>query len=243
MEAAMKCTSRDQIDYLIELQQKEEAAAALESQLKQLPRQLQILDERLSEYEQAVSSHRKIVEDLKKTYRELDAEMQVNQGRIKKRREQLDAVKTNKEYQALLKDIEEIKKVNSRTEDKAIECMDQMETAEDIVRKKEKDFALAREAADREKQDLSARADEQQEELTELISGKDSIRLKIVPELLEQYDFIKSQVGGTTVIAEARDAVCLGCHMNIPPQMYNELHRENEIRICPHCHRMLYVVY
>lgn len=238
----MKCTSRDQIEYMVELQQKETAAAKIATELKRLPVQLAAIDAGLAEFEKSVSSHKQIVDALKKTYRELEAEMQSNQARIKKRQEQLDAVKTNKEYQAILKDIGEIKKINSRMEDKAIECMDQVETAETIVREKEEACVLARETADRQKQELTAAADEREKELAELNSAQAGIRLNIEPDMLSQYELIKSQVDRGVVIAEAKNAVCMGCHMNIPPQMYNELHRENEIRICPHCHRMLYVV-
>ncbi len=237
----MKCTSRDQIEYMIELQQEETAAAKIRVQLEQLPKQIEALENTLAEFEQSVSSHKTIVEDLKKNYRGLEAEMQTNLGRIKKRQEQLDAVKTNKEYQALLKDIEEIKKINSRMEDKAIECMDQIEAAERIVGEKEEAQAAAREDIQRQQEGLAAEAGERKKELAELDLKQQAIRQRIDPDLMEQYEFIKSQVGGR-VIAQAKNSVCLGCHMNIPPQMYNELHRENEIRICPHCHRMLYVL-
>jgi hypothetical protein len=36
------------------------------------------------------------------------------------------------------------------------------------------------------------------------------------------------------------DAVCQGCHMNIPPQMYNELQRGDNLTKCPMCQRLIY---
>ncbi|HFB84009.1 MAG TPA: hypothetical protein ENJ72_04385, partial [Thermodesulfatator sp.] len=36
------------------------------------------------------------------------------------------------------------------------------------------------------------------------------------------------------------DAICEGCHMNIPPQLYNELMRDNRLMECPLCQRIIY---
>jgi uncharacterized protein len=42
-------------------------------------------------------------------------------------------------------------------------------------------------------------------------------------------------------IVEARNGTCLGCNMQLPPQMFNSLFRTQEIQSCPHCNRLLFV--
>ena len=42
------------------------------------------------------------------------------------------------------------------------------------------------------------------------------------------------------VVVEARGGICLGCHINLPPQMFNELQRYREVRQCPSCHRIVF---
>ena len=40
--------------------------------------------------------------------------------------------------------------------------------------------------------------------------------------------------------AETQAGTCLGCHMHLPPQFFNELQRARDIRLCPNCHRILF---
>ncbi|HEU0265389.1 MAG TPA: C4-type zinc ribbon domain-containing protein [Geobacterales bacterium] len=42
-------------------------------------------------------------------------------------------------------------------------------------------------------------------------------------------------------LAEARDGSCLGCNLNLPPQLYNSLFRYEDLVTCPHCQRVLTV--
>ncbi len=55
------------------------------------------------------------------------------------------------------------------------------------------------------------------------------------------FNRVKSQQPDERAIVQGvTDAVCQGCHMNIPPQMYNELQREDSLKMCPSCERIIY---
>ncbi len=238
----MKQITRDQIELLIELQKKEIEAETIQYELDKQPAKMAQITSVLKKFEEEIEKQTAALEDLKKGYRSFDDIIADNQARIKKREEQLRAVTTNKEYQAILKEIADIKKINSRIEDETIECLDKIDAAEKAVKEHEKNYAVEEENINQQKTALEIEADGQEKLLEGLLSEKDAISEKIDPELMKQYDFIKSQARGIAIV-EVKEAVCQGCNMNIPPQMYNELHRENELRICPHCHRMLYVLY
>jgi len=237
----MNKVTREQIELLIELQQKETAAAKVQHALNQLPAKMAEVESGLKVIEEAINSKKEKLDELKKAYRSYDAEIQVNQGRIKKREEQLRSVTTNKEYQAILKEISEIKKASSRIEDETLACLDQIDAAESEVKENE-DARLAEEKeVNEQKSVFEADAETERRSLDELLAERDGISEKIDPELLKHYEMIKSQCRGIAIV-QVKNAICLGCNMNIPPQMYNELHRENEMHTCPHCHRMLYVI-
>ncbi len=237
----MKQITRDQIELLIELQKKEVEAEAIQSELDKQPAKLAQITLVLKKFEEEIEKQTAALEDLQKGYRSFDDVIADNQARIKKREEQLRAITTNKEYQAILKEIAEIKKTNSRIEDETIECLDKIDAAEKAVKEHEKNYAIEKENINQQKTDLELEVDAQRKLLDGLLSEKNILVEQIDPELMKQYNFIKSQARGIAIV-EVKEAVCLGCNMNIPPQMYNELHRENELRICPHCHRMLYVL-
>lgn len=234
--------SREQIELLIALQETEAAAAKIQVMLDALPLKITELEAGLKEFEDAIALEKETLAELKKAYRSWDAEIQTNQTRVKKREEQLRAVKTNKEYQVILKEIDEIKKANSRIEDETIACLDKIDAAENAV--KEKQAACLAEEAEmaRQKAVFSAEADADRQALNELLGKRNALCEKIDDNIMRLYENIKANARGIAVV-QVKNCICTGCHMNIPPQMYNELHRENELRTCPHCHRMLYVVH
>lgn len=227
-----------QISLLIELQECETNAAKRRAALDALPARIAEIAEGLKPFETAIAEQKERVLELKKVYRANDADIRANHERVKKREVQLRLVKTNKEYQAILKEIEEIKKIISRLEDETIVFLDQMDAAEKAIAEKERDHAVEAEAAARRTADLETEAGEHRAALEGLLLEREDLARRIDQSLFREYEFAKSR--GVGIVA-VRDAICSGCNMNIPPQMYNELHRENELRNCPHCRRMIYV--
>jgi predicted nucleic acid-binding Zn-ribbon protein len=233
--------SKEQIALLVELQVKETAAAKIQSALDALPVKIAEIAAVLKTFEAAVEAQKEQLAELKKLYRSYDTDIRSNQERVKKREEQLRACTTNKEYQAILKEIDEIKKASSRIDDDTIACLEKIDAAENGIKEKEAEYASESEDITRQTAELEAEANVKRQSLDEILSVRQSLIEKIVPALFKDYEFTKSQARGVA-IAEVKECICSGCHMNIPPQMYNELHRGDELRICPHCHRMLYVI-
>ncbi|MCD6585441.1 MAG: hypothetical protein J7K96_06740 [Desulfobacteraceae bacterium] len=237
----MKKITRDQIELLIELQEQEVAVAKIQSEIDGLPVKIEQILSGLKEFEEKILIKKESLSELKKLYRSYDAEIQTNQERVKKREEQLRLVTTNKEYQAILKEIDEIKKTSSRIEDETIECLDKIDSAENDVEEKEAEYLTEAAAMNQQKSVFEADADSGRRSLDKLLAQRDKILTKIEPELIKQYELVNSFARGIAIV-QVKDCICMGCNMNIPPQMYNELHRENELKTCPHCHRMLYVI-
>jgi uncharacterized protein len=233
--------TREQIQLLIALQDKEAAALKIEVVLDGLPAKIAALEVGLKEFEDAIAREKETLAELKKAYRSWDAEIQINQARVKKREEQLRAVKTNKEYQVILKEVEEIKKISSRIEDETIVCLEKIDAAENAVTEKQAAYLAEETEVKQQKAIFMTEADQQRQALNELLVQRDSLCEKIDDKIMRLYQNIKANARGIAVV-QVKNCICMGCHMNIPPQMYNELHRENELRTCPHCHRMLYVV-
>jgi predicted nucleic acid-binding Zn-ribbon protein len=50
---------------------------------------------------------------------------------------------------------------------------------------------------------------------------------------------LKEKRNGIAIVLVKNEG-CQGCYVNIPPQMYNEVQKNNEIILCPNCHRILY---
>jgi predicted nucleic acid-binding Zn-ribbon protein len=237
----MEKISRDQIELLAQLQEKELEASKIDAILKKLPEKIEAMTMSLKKFEAAVDARKEALSNLKKTYRSFEMDMQSHQSRIKKREEQLRAVKTNKEYQAILAEIEEIKQLISKIEDETLACLDKMDASEKEVQAKVNEYMIEKENIEAGKASLEQEAALERKKLEQIVAERDRLCELVDPQLLKEYQFIKSIAGGLAIV-EVKNSVCLGCNMNIPHQMYNELHRGNELRNCPHCHRLLYVI-
>ncbi len=237
----MTSITRENLELMIELQSTEIEAAGIEAVLAVLPEQAAALESELADATAIVASRKSQAAELKKKYRELEAEFEKGQARRQKRQTQLHSVKTNKDYQALLKEIEDIGSACSRMEDEMLECLDDIEDAEKALADAESTYGEKKAHIERKNREIEKQAGVEKEKLQLLQSTIARIADRLDPKLKRQYDTIKQNSGGVAIVS-VNGAVCKGCHLNIPPQLYNELHRENELRLCPHCYRMIYVL-
>ncbi len=236
----MESISKEQIAILLDYQNIEIEADNINAVLSSLPEKIDALDHKLSIVEQEIKEKEEALEALKKVYREDESDVQMNLSLAQKSDEKLMAVKTNKEYQATLKEIEKLKLANSKIEDKMLENLDRIEESEKGIEEKRRAFSKLKDEIQVEKSVIEQTTVDKKGELANLDERKMIVSAKIEPELLDRYSKLRNQLNGAAV-AVVRDAVCYGCHMNIPPQMYNELHQTDTLKFCPHCYRILYV--
>ncbi|MBU0767648.1 MAG: hypothetical protein KJ687_00940, partial [Proteobacteria bacterium] len=158
----------------------------------------------------------------------------------KKSQERLRSVKTNKEYQSMLKEIEDVTSKNSLIEDKMIECLERIDETEEIIAKKKNEYLQFSDRIKSEKQSIEHEAGIDKKKLDELDMDRKNVSSLIDSQLFKKYIVIKEQQGGLAVVP-VKDAVCHGCNVNLPPQLYNELFRCDSLRFCPNCHRIIYL--
>ncbi|MHB8772031.1 MAG: zinc ribbon domain-containing protein [Syntrophales bacterium] len=231
---------REEMALLIELQKAESAAGRIQARKKELPEQLEALEKEFGAVCAVMDAEREQLEGLRKRRREKDAQLQTGQDTLKRTRERLLDVKTNKEYQSMLKEIETIEAKNSRTEDEIISLLDELDQVERAVKTKEEELKTGRTGFEEEKARLAQELDSLTEELAVSVRSSEEIRGRIPAQLLKKYEQIKAVGRGLAVVSVWKE-VCGGCHMSIPPQMYNDLQKSTKIlNTCPNCNRILY---
>lgn len=230
---------QDQINILVKVQGVEGEILQAGRQLTALNDETVALDQAVAERETLVSAEKEALDDLKKSYRELESESKINAGMIVKSNEKLRSVKTNKEYQSILKEIEDIRKKNSGIEDRMLEQLEKIESAEAAVKEKEAELAGLIQSYREKKDTLVAKAQRERQAVEALNEKKARISVEADPKIINILDDVKRKVRGMPVVP-VQQAICTGCHMNIPAQLFNELQRFDEIRFCPHCHRIIY---
>jgi predicted nucleic acid-binding Zn-ribbon protein len=230
---------KQKLETLLKLQETEMEIERLNSILDAVPEKLAALDAEKTSLREAYEKEADEMASLKKKYRDLESDVQTNTDRAAKSQEKLTAVKTNKEYQAILKEIDEFKEKNASIEDEMILYLEKMETAEADFAKKGEDLKLVEGQIEADKNSIREKAEEEQRKLASARELKQALSDDVDEYLKSEYDRTKKIVK-TRALVPVVKATCQGCHLNIPPQMFIELQRGGELKYCPHCDRIIF---
>ena len=230
---------QEQLLLLIELQKADSAIRTLNVRKTKLPEKIAELERNLVVSTAAVDAVKNRHEELTKRQREKETDLKKGQDTLKKTQERLTEVKTNKEYQAVLKEIELIKAKSGEREDEIISTLEEADRVRGEVKVKEAALEEYRQEYEKERKTVEAELGNLDNELLILRQKNDEIRKQIAGDILRRYESILGLRNGIAVV-EVWKEVCRGCHMNIPPQLYNELPKATELISCPNCNRIIY---
>jgi uncharacterized protein len=230
---------RAQIETLNKLQAVDDKLHKLRLELSQVDANLADLDSRLTDSQTEVAGLSEKLEEARKAYREGELDIKSNQETIRKSDTKLRQVKTNKEYQATLREIDELKRKNSALEDDLLGLLDTIESAEKDLAEREQSANQRKNEILAQQKTIRAEADEKKHLMTALSTERDDIAATLPKSVINQVEDIKSHAG-RPIIASVSASICSGCNMSIPPQLYNELQRFDSIKRCPLCQRIIY---
>lgn len=207
--------------------------------IENIPRLIEEIDRKIAAGSQAVAEAREMLAQNQKRRRDLEGNVKDIKGQVSKFKRQLSEVKTNKEYSAFLKEIEESQhKVDTLEEEIISEMLaadDIEETIKAAVFKQTQEHAEIQKDQDilrRKKQDMEARRDA-------LIRERDALLPQIPADQMKLYMSIFNKKNGTA-LSPVRGEFCSLCHVRIRPQMLNEIRDRGKIYLCENCGRILY---
>jgi uncharacterized protein len=224
---------------LIALQDLELKIAGLQKQAFEIPGNNQNFEkelQRIRDEFQARVAHSKELSNHRRT---LEGQVDLNRTKLSRLRDQLMSVKTNKEYTAMLHEIQIAEEQIRGEEDKILDFMEEMETIEKSLKGAEQE--MQRRTA--ELQESIRKSTESipllEGELAKLRGEKVLMESRVGDELLARYRRLADARKGIA-LAEAKDELCSACHVRIRPQMYAELMRTEHIHACDSCSRILF---
>jgi hypothetical protein len=119
-----------------------------------------------------------------------------------------------------------------------------LEEAEALVAKAaqaEESLRQGQQALDAERAQLEAKESALAKAVDRDAQMRKELAATIDGSLMRRYEFILSRRGGMAVVA-VRDGTCQGCHMHVPPQLFNQILKGEEVFACPSCNRLLFVL-
>jgi predicted nucleic acid-binding Zn-ribbon protein len=229
------------LEHLIQLQDLDLAVDRARRRIAELPASQQALEERLAERAGTVAGIKERMAASQAARREIEKELAAVQGRLSKYKGQLLELKTNKEYQAMQKEMSVAEHDVRAHEDKLLEHMEyaelfaaELKAAEAVLKTEQAEVGRAQRALDAERVEL-------ERELARVTTARAELIAQVPREALMLFERVAHGRKGIAV-AEARDGLCTLCHVRLRPQKFNEVRRNDGLHQCDSCTRILYFV-
>jgi predicted nucleic acid-binding Zn-ribbon protein len=169
---------------------------------------------------------------------ELEALLATEQENIHRSESHMKEIKTNKEYQAIGREITAARKQTAELEEQVLQKIAQIEELSAEIAAKTASLAELEQNTKQRVQEKQAEIAAIQQDIDTDSARREEITKQLPASLVKRYNSLREQRRGQA-IAIARDGYCLGCNMNLPPQLYNSLFRGDDLISCPHCQRVL----
>lgn len=230
---------KEQILLLMELQENESKIKSIKINKRKLPEKMNALKEKIRYMKEKMDGERERFEGLEMVHLKEEQRLKQSIENLKKTKNRLLEVKTNKEYLALLKEIEIAERKNREAEDKIIGILEELDNIQKEMKRSEEDLNIYRRSYEKEEHKIEKEMRSLDSKLLACQKKIGDIRGKIDVACLKKYESVKGIRNGIAVVP-VRNGVCGGCHMNIPPQMNNELQKFENLITCPSCNRIIY---
>ncbi len=225
---------------LQELQVLDSRVAGLERKLEAIPTRIHGIRDGLQQAKASVDAIRTKLDGARKDIRTKEKELEYQAAQRKKLEAKLYEVKTNKEYSAVLAEIESAKVEKDRIEEEILALMELQERlGREVV---EGDARLRPQEAEAKVQEAAAteelRALEVDVEAAR--SERESVVRDVPRDLLVQYARLLKGRAGLAVALVGSNGICSGCRVTLTPQRFNEVRQSSQILVCENCGRFLY---
>jgi predicted nucleic acid-binding Zn-ribbon protein len=230
----------EELQTLIELQGYDSRIATLEAEAARLPKQIEAIQASLAEAKKTVDAFKTKIDQTKKDLRAKEKDLEVHAAKRAKEEARLYEVKTNKEYSAVLLEIEETKQEKGQTEEEILALMELGERLGVDVRESEKQLRTREEQGKRDEATVREKLRALEADLA-TVRGERNARAKDLPRnVLSDYERILKAKAGLAIASVSSTAFCSGCRVSIRPQAIQELRQATGLMLCENCGRYLY---
>ena len=226
------------LERLIELQAVDADIARLNAEIATFPKRVAAIETKLNKAKAQIEKVKAAAKAGEQAKRGYESEIQTQQQKISKYKDQSLNVKTNDEYRALLKEVSFAEESIKGLEDKILEVMMDADTKKDELKAAEIELKSETAEIEREKEQARQVTAKDEAELKTENARRDELRKAIPEDTLAHYERVLKFRGSG--LAVEKNGMCMGCRVYLRPQVLQHVHTNNEIVFCDQCQRILY---
>lgn len=227
------------LEKLLVVQDRDRRVAQLKAESARIPAEITAVEQGVRIEAARLESAKAELKHIEADRKTLEIDADAKRQQILKYRTQLNQIKSNTEYQALLKEINKAEADIRRIEDVELEFMEKLERLQPALKEEQALLKEVTAKGETEKADLQKRAKLIEEELAQLIAERGKLVVVVDPDALHRYDRLMRSKGDVAIVP-IKHGNCGGCHLNIPPQVAHDARNGTELASCSNCGRILY---
>jgi predicted nucleic acid-binding Zn-ribbon protein len=232
---------KEEIRDLLELQKLDTIRDDIEARLKEVPELIAEEEKKSKDLDDQIADTKNGINELQLNLKNKEAELKAAEDFIKKQNEQLNTLKSNEAYFKMQHEISAKKEELDGIESEILEQFEKIE-------EKQQEINQLTGQLEEKKKEIKDKQDEYKGKQSGLESNKKEVDDKIAPieerikpDLLNTYKKIKERRDGVALAQIIDSTSCGGCHWRLPPQVVNEVLKEEEVVFCENCTRLLYM--
>ena len=223
----------------VRLQEIDNKLVDLAREIATLPKHIAEIEKKLVSHERKLEADRAALSANQKERKQSEGEIQMQEQKISKLKDQMLQAKTNEQYRAFQNEIEFCQKEVRRFEDRILELMSESEPLDKNVKAAEAALKVEKAQVEQEKQQARERTAVDQRAEEELKTERASIVSSMSRGVYDRYERTRKARKGVA-IAEVIDGRCSACHLALRLQYFQDLKRSAEIMACENCQRILF---
>ena len=231
-------TAIEDIRLLIDIVLKDREIVERKRSIEEAPARInqidRLVDEMETQFEKSKGALKKLVTEKDR----LDERIAGFRGKIVKHEDEKRLVKDNKQFRALLSEIEFLSRKIDEAETRILEIHEAMDVENNLLRETQRRIDDEKDALIEERDVLEKRLEENTSRLAVLEREKAAISGRLSDGVSRFYGRILDGRGDTGVANLVGD-VCQGCFSRMPPQKAHEVRRNDRIITCEACGRIL----
>jgi len=246
------------IRHLLEVQTLDQEAIELNSQLARYPQIWEEVKQKLAQKKAAIEEAERAKERHVKERRRVEQKIRLFADDHRKYSAQLTTIKTQREFEAINRQIEQVKAKLTQLEEQGVELLRNDESVDKAAGIATEEFKRYEAYAKEEKERIRVQFNAKKARLAEVEKAKAQVLAKITPEMIAIYERINRRHPGSAVVPvrsaiddpsaskksknvvrDVRPGSCGGCHFGLLPDILVQVRREEKIVECPNCGRIL----
>ncbi|MBI1790249.1 MAG: hypothetical protein HYR60_22175 [Acidobacteria bacterium] len=223
---------------VVRLQELDQRAAELTREVAALPKHIAEIERKLESHQRKLEADRAALAANQKDRKKLEGEIQIQQQKISKLKDQMREAKTNDQFRAFQHEIDFCETEIRKSEDKILDLMAESEPLEKNVKAAEVALQQEKAQVEAEKAEARRRTEADKQELEQVRVTREAVVAGLTPVVYVLYERIRKHRAGVAV-AEVVAGRCSVCQIALRPQVFQEIKRAEKVVSCESCSRIL----